>query len=349
MADSAAPRPVPAVFDIPGLRVGHVSLGDTGVTALVSTDPAGMVGAVDVRGGGPGTRETDLLDPHNTVQRVNAVMLSGGSAFGLAAADGAMRELESRGLGFAVFGDDVPGPRVPIVPAAVIFDLIIGDPDHRPSAGDGAAAVAVALDGDSSQAETGSVGAGCGATAGVLRGGVGTAQMAVAGQGSLESAHGTGAEYTVAALVVANPIGSVIDPGTGRFFGDPSRPPVDLQEFASLERPKPKLNTTIGVIATDCPLPQAQLERLAMTGHDGIARAVRPSHSPLDGDTLFAVSTATVDEYGATSPADADPDLYYALCDAAARCVEAAVVEAVAAASPGHGVAAWSDIAAAAH
>lgn len=335
-----------ATFDIPGIRVGHVSLGDTGVTALVAADPGGMVGAVDVRGGGPGTRETDLLDPHNTVQRVNAVVLSGGSAFGLAAADGAMRELESRGHGFAVFGEDVPGPRVPIVPAAVIFDLIIGDPSHRPGAADGAAAVTAALDGGTSGelrslCLSGSVGAGCGATAGVLRGGVGVAQMAVnAGEGN---------EFSVAALVVANPLGSVIDPETGRFYGDATRPPVDVARFGELERPTPKLNTTIGVIATDCPLPQSQLKRLAMTGHDGIARAVRPSHSPLDGDTLFAVSTASADTYGAHSPADADPELYYALCDASTRCVEAAIVDAVMSAKPDYNVVAWSDIAVTAH
>lgn len=344
MAATAENR-VETGFTIPGLRVGHVSLGDTGVTALVSTDPAGMTGAVDVRGGGPGTRETDLLDPHNTVQRVNAVVLSGGSAFGLAAADGAMRELESRGFGFAVFGEDIPGPRVPIVPAAVIFDLIIGDPSHRPTASDGAAAVRAALDAhaeaqledsDLTQQTVGSVGAGCGATAGVLRGGVGSAHITVAGL--------DGQEYTLAALVVANPLGSVIDPETGRFFGDLSRPPVDLEQFTALERPKPKLNTTIGVIATDCPLPQAQLKRLAMTGHDGIARAVRPSHSPLDGDTLFAVSTAEVSAHSPHSPADADPELYYALCEAAAACVERAIVEAVAHATAGYDVAAWSDI-----
>ena len=119
-------------LSLTGLTIGHASLGDTGVTAFAATDLAGMVGAVDVRGGGPGTRETDLLAPHNTVERISAIVLSGGSAFGLAAADGAMRELESRGLGFAVFGEGNPGPRVPIVPAAVIFDLIVGDPAHRP-------------------------------------------------------------------------------------------------------------------------------------------------------------------------------------------------------------------------
>lgn len=323
-------------FSLPGLALGHQSLGDTGVTALVSTSAAGMVAAVDQRGGGPGTRETDLLKPHNTVERVNAIVLAGGSAFGLAAADGAMRELESRGLGFAVFGEGNPGPRVPIVPAAVIFDLIIGDPNHRPSPEDGAAAVRAALDGHSGDAVSavpvGSVGAGCGATAGVLRGGFGVAQTRVG-------------DFTVAAAVVANPIGSVIDPDTGRFFGDPARPAVDLDAFAALVRPQPKLNTTIGVVATDCPVGIEKLERLAMTGHDGIARAVRPAHSPLDGDTLFAVSTAEPEAYtGSAADAAADPELYYALCDASARCVEAAVVRGVAAAEPGYGVAAWSEI-----
>lgn len=321
-------------FSLPGLALGHQSLGDTGVTALVSTSAAGMVAAVDQRGGGPGTRETDLLKPHNTVERVNAIVLAGGSAFGLAAADGAMRELESRGLGFAVFGEGNPGPRVPIVPAAVIFDLIIGDPNHRPSPEDGAAAVRAALDGHSGDAVSavpvGSVGAGCGATAGVLRGGFGVAQTRVG-------------DFTVAAAVVANPIGSVIDPDTGRFFGDPARPAVDLDAFAALVRPQPKLNTTIGVVATDCPVGIEKLERLAMTGHDGIARAVRPAHSPLDGDTLFAVSTAEPEAYTGSAAA-ADPDLYYALCDASARCVEAAIVRGVAAAEPGYGVAAWNEI-----
>ena len=206
-------------------------------------------------GGGPGTRETDLLDPHNSVERVHAVVLAGGSAFGLAAADGAMRELEARGVGFPVFGEDNPGPRVPIVPAAVIFDLIVGDPNHRPGAEDGVAAVRAAL--DSEPADTsGTVGAGCGALAGVLRGGFGRAQTTVV------SADGD-KEYIIAVAVVANPLGSPIDPATGRFYGDPTRPPVDTQAFAQLERPTPKLNTTIGVVATTCPLPPAQLERLA--------------------------------------------------------------------------------------
>lgn len=312
----------------PGLRIGHHSMGDTGVTALVAADPAGMLAAVDVRGGGPGTRETDLLAPHNTVQRVHAIVLTGGSAFGLAAADGAMLELERRGVGFPVFGEDAPGPRVPIVPAAVIFDLAVGSPQHRPTAADGVAAVARALDGTdvAGGAAAGSVGAGCGATAGVLRGGFGVVERRVG-------------EYMVGAAVVANPVGEVIDPATGLLFGDPARPAVDLERYRGLERLTPKLNTTIGVVYTDAPAPPAQLQRLAMTGHDGIARAVRPAHSPLDGDTLFAVSTAG--EVGA----GVDVEKLAQLCTAAAEAVEAAIVEAVTSAQPGYGVAAWSEIA----
>ncbi|GAB3078373.1 P1 family peptidase [Corynebacterium aquatimens] len=338
------------LIDVPGLALGHASLTDTGVSAVVSTSPAGMVGAVDVRGGGPGTRETDLLEPHNTVERVHAIVLAGGSAFGLAAADGAMVELERRGYGFPVFGEDNPGPRVPIVPAAVIFDLIVGDPNHRPSAADGAAAIRDALEGttlDGAVAAgptSGSVGAGCGATAGVLRGGFGQASQQVD-------------QYVVAAAVVANPVGAVIDPATGRFFGGGDHPDatrrVDLEKFNNLERPTPKLNTTIGVVATNAPLAPAQLKRLAMTGHDGIARAVRPAHSPLDGDTLFAVSTATPEEFFTQSrpQTDVDPvELMAQLSAASAACVEAAIVDAVASAestadSPELGITAWRDIA----
>lgn len=314
-------------IDAPSAITGHTSLGDTGVTALVAADPDGMAAAVDVRGGGPGTRETDLLEPHNTVERVHAILLCGGSAFGLAAADGAMAELERRGRGFPVFGEDAPGPRVPIVPAAVIFDLVVGDPAHRPTAADGAAAVAAALDGGAGSVGSGSVGAGCGATAGVLRGGFGHARARAAG-------------YTVEAFVVANPVGSVVDPATGLLYGDPAQPAVDMEAFAQLERPTPKLNTTIGVIATDAPLTKAQLKRVAMTGHDGIARAVRPAHSPLDGDTLFAVSTA---------PAGAAPvhdvEALAQLGQVGAGAIQAAIVDAVVSAESAYGVTAWRDIA----
>jgi len=310
------------LIDVPGLAVGHHSAGDTGVTAIVSRDPAGMVAGVDVRGGGPGTRETDLLAPHNTVERVHAIILAGGSAFGLAAADGAMRELERAGRGFPVLGEGRAGPRVPIVPAAVIFDLFVGDSTHRPTAADGAHAVRAALDGEA--AGSGSVGAGCGAMAGVLRGGVGQASQPVG-------------EYTVSALVVANPVGSVIDPATGRLWGDPQRPAVDLAAFGALEHPAAKLNTTIGVVATDAPLTPAQVTRLAMVGHDGIARAVRPAHSPLDGDTLFAVTTAA--ETGGVGV-----EKLTELTAAAADVVQVAIVDAIVRAEPGHGLGVWSAI-----
>lgn len=314
------------LVDVPSLRVGHASLGDTGVTAVVAESPAGMVAGVDVRGGGPGTREADLLEPHNTVERVHAIVLAGGSAFGLAAADGAMLELERAGRGFPVLGEGRPGPRVPIVPAAVIFDLFVGDATHRPTAQDGAAAVRAALEGTGEDASRrGSVGAGCGATAGVLRGGVGQASVTVG-------------EYTVSALVVANPVGSVIDPDTGRLWGDPARPPVDLEKFAALEHPAARLNTTIGVVATDAPVTTAQVTRLAMVGHDGLARAVRPAHSPLDGDTLFSVSTAAEN-------AGVGVEVLHALSAAAADVVERAVVDAVVSAGPGHGIGCWAEIA----
>ncbi len=158
--------------DAPCLQVGHLSLGDTGVTVLYP-GPHGALAAVDVRGGGPGTRETDLLEPHNTVERIHALVLAGGSAFGLAAADGVMRELAAGGVGFPVFGEGKPGPRVPIVPAAVIFDLAVGEVRY-PEAADGAAALRRALAGD--DPARGTVGAGCGATAGRLRGGFGRAR-----------------------------------------------------------------------------------------------------------------------------------------------------------------------------
>lgn len=312
------------LIDVPGLLVGHVSLGDTGVTAVVAESAAGMIAGVDVRGGGPGTRETDLLAPHNTVERVHAIVLAGGSAFGLAAADGAMLELERSGRGFPVLGEGRPGPRVPIVPAAVIFDLFVGDPTHRPTAEDGAAAIRAALSGDAPQQSSGGVGAGCGATAGVLRGGVGQASRQVG-------------EYTVSALLVANPVGEVIDPVTGRLWGDPSRPAVDLVRFGQLEHPASKLNTTIGVVATDAPVTVAQATRLAMVGHDGIARAVRPAHSPLDGDTLFVVATAE-------TATGVGVDELHELSAAAAEVVQAALVDAVTAAAPGHGLGIWAEI-----
>lgn len=345
----------------PGVGIGHVSLGDTGVSVLsfaAAGSGAGAVASVDVRGGGPGTRETDLLAPENTVGAVQAIVLAGGSAYGLAAADGAMAELESRGAGFRVFGPDSDGPVVPIVPAAVIFDLAVGDPQHRPTAADGQCATARALenvDGAATTTSTSNIGAGCGATAGKLRGGFGQASREAAG-------------YRVSAAVVANPVGEVVDAATGRMFGAPERAPVDPEKFADLPSPAASLNTTIGVIATNAPLSKAQLRRLAMCGHDGISWAVRPAHSPLDGDTLFAVSTAAK-EPAAKETADSPPpnsssmvddpatttettaaetittETMTALCAASSQVVCDAIVHAVVHAEPGYGLPTYSQLA----
>ncbi|WP_165241453.1 P1 family peptidase [Corynebacterium lizhenjunii] len=293
------------------VAVGHARVGDTGVTALYC-GPSGGIGAVDVRGGGPGTRETDLLAPHNTVERVHAFVLSGGSAFGLAAADGAMRELARHGEGFAV------GPlRVPIVPAAVIFDLAAGAPTY-PDAATGAQALRAARSAwhDHRAPDSGSVGAGFAAVAGKLRGGFGYARVPAAGT-------------YVEAFIVANPVGEVICPRTGRLYGAPGLEPVDAPTYAALPHPRASLNTTIGVVATPAPLSKAQAKRLALAGHDGIARAVRPAHSPMDGDTIFA--WADTQGRGGTCSVEQVAQLSAASADA----VQAAIVDAVVAAQPG--------------
>ena len=304
-----------------GINIGHYSDTDTGVTVLYC-GPGGALGSVDVRGGGPGTRETDLLQPHNTVERVHAVVLSGGSAFGLAAADGVMNELAEQGIGFPVFGEEKPGPRVPIVPGAVIFDLLVGP--SRPGPEEGAAALRAALAGND---ETmGTVGAGVGATAGKLRGGFGLATRRVG-------------QYEVSAAMVANPVGEVIDPQSGRLYGAPGSTAVNAAAYRALPHPaESKLNTTIGAVLTDAPINTAQAQRLAMTAHDGIARAVRPAHSPLDGDTIFALSTAQ------RPAADSGALAMTPLCAAAADAVEEAIVNAVTAAEPGLGLSVYRDL-----
>ncbi|WPF68212.1 P1 family peptidase [Corynebacterium sp. 21KM1197] len=291
-----------SLTDIPGLAVGHHSMESTGVTVIRVTDGDGALAAVDVRGGGPGTRETDLLEPHNTVERVHAITLAGGSAFGLAAADGVMRGLAQQKVGFPV----TQGIRIPIVPGAVIFDLLVGK-QSLPGAAQGVEALK-----DSyrvgQEPRRGSVGAGCGATAGRLRGGVGQAALKVG-------------DYCVAALVVANPMGEVVNPQDGVFWADPSHK-VDPESFGKLSATGASLNTTIGVIATDAPLTSTQAKRLAMSGHDGLSRAVRPAHLPMDGDTLFALSTAW-------QPLGVDTPVLAHLCSGAAEVVSRAIVDAV--------------------
>ncbi|HEY5852857.1 MAG TPA: P1 family peptidase [Aldersonia sp.] len=346
-----------ALTDVVGLRVGHhheldpdAAVGSgvaTGVTVVLA--PGGAVAAVDVRGGGPGTRETDLLDPSNSVQRVHAVLLTGGSAYGLAAADGVMRWLEEHGEGIDLTEPDATrsGPIVPIVPAAVIYDLPVGDPAVRPDAEFGYRAAATASGGDFLR---GSVGAGTGARAGSLKGGVGSA--------SVVFEDGPAVGVTVAALIVANPVGSVFDPQTGLpwgtgtdgadFFGLIAASAEQVATARDLDDKKTSLNTTIGVIGTDAALPATACRRIATAGHDGLARAIRPVHSPLDGDTLFALATGSVPVPPPDPPLPPEfPDhlaVTAQLCAAAAVCVERAVVDAVLAASSVAGIPAYREL-----
>nr|WP_294691459.1 P1 family peptidase [uncultured Friedmanniella sp.] len=286
---------------VAGFEIGHHTAdGDgwlTGTTVVLAPD--GAVGGVDVRGGGPGTRETDLLDPSTLVERVQAVVLTGGSAYGLAAADGVMSGLEERGLGFPVGPE--PGQVVPIVPAAVIFDLGRGGQfGHRPTAAFGAAALTAAQPG---RPASGCVGAGTGAQCGGLKGGFGYAEQALP-DGS-----------TVAAAVVVNAVGSAVDPATGRLWADTDRrlPEPDEDTRAALaaagRSAAPSLATTIGVVLTDRSLTKAQARKVAAVGHDGLARAVRPVHSMTDGDTIFCLASGRF-------PAPEDPRAAFAGFDA---------------------------------
>ena len=325
-------RPTGTLVDVEGLAVGHATRTRDGWlsgTTVVLTGPDGAVAGVDVRGGGPGTRETDLLDPRNAVDRVHAVVLTGGSAFGLAAADGVMAHLEEQGIGLRVGGSD--GPLVPIVPAAVVFDLGRGgDAACRPDASVGREAAAGASSG---AVVEGSVGAGTGTVAGGLRGGVGSASQVLD--------DGT----TVGALVVVNAVGSVLDPTTGELWGarhliagDPRPPGVDVaavQRFLAAvaqERADraaavgPGGATTLVVVATDATLTKAQCAKLAGISHDGLARAVSPVHTMFDGDTAFGLSTAR-------RPAP-DALRLHGVLTAAADCTTRAVVHAVLAAEP---------------
>ncbi|SDU90272.1 L-aminopeptidase/D-esterase [Microlunatus sagamiharensis] len=270
---------------IDGFEVGHRTAdGDgwlTGTTVVLARD--GAVGGVDVRGGGPGTRETDLLDPSALVEQVHAVVLTGGSAYGLAAADGVMAGLEAQGVGLPVGPD--PAHVVPIVPGAVVFDLGRGGAfGHRPDAGFGRDALAAASADDPAR---GCVGGGTGAVSGGLKGGLGWAELEVPG-----SATGV----RVAAVVVLNAAGSLLDPG-GRLWADRARglgTPTAGEREALLEARRtapPSLNTTIGAVLTDATLTKAQARKVAAVAHDGLARAVAPVHSMTDGDTIFCLAS----------------------------------------------------------
>ncbi|MFG3038940.1 P1 family peptidase [Streptomyces sp. NPDC048330] len=323
-----------AVTDVAGLRVGHARVAGPGAlsgTTVVLAPAGGMTAAVDVRGGGPGTRETDALDPRNLVERIDAVVLTGGSAYGLDAAAGVMAWLEGRHRGVRVGPD--PSHVVPVVPAACVFDLGRGGGfTARPDASTGRAAVEAAdASGDHARVETGAVGAGTGAVVGGMRGGVGTASAV------LESG------ITVGALVVVNAVGSAIDPATGVPYGSlfdggrPVVPPREVHEAAlrRLARAReaaapPPLNTTLAVVATDAALTRAQARKVAGTAHDGIARAVRPVHLMNDGDTVFALATGARE-----LPAAPGPLALNEILAAGADLVTRAIVRAVLAAPGG--------------
>ncbi|MFD7894204.1 P1 family peptidase [Streptomyces sp. NPDC059743] len=315
-----------ALTDVAGLRVGHARVAGgralTGTTVVLAPQ-GGVVAAVDVRGGGPATRETDALDPRNIVERIDAIVLTGGSAYGLDAASGVVAWLEERKRGVRVGPD--PAQVVPVVPAAGVFDLGRGgDWRIRPDAATGRAAVeAAAFTASGAPVAEGSVGAGTGAVVGPLKGGIGTASTV------LDSG------VTVAALVVANAAGSAVDPLTGVLYGryfsgrtEYPRPDVHvaaqlrLAELREQNGPAP-LNTTLAVVATDAELSRAQAQKLAGTAHDGIARAVRPVHLLNDGDTVFALST------GRRALAKEDPLALNEVLAAGADVVTRAIVRAV--------------------
>jgi L-aminopeptidase/D-esterase-like protein len=333
---------VSAITDVGGIRVGQhhrvdadATLGSgwaSGTTVVLT--PPGTVGAVDGRGGAPGTRETDLLEPSNSVRHVDAVVLTGGSAYGLAAADGVMSWLEEQGRGVAMEGGVVP-----IVPAAVVYDLPVGGWQCRPSAAFGYSAAEAA----GTEVALGTVGAGAGARVGVLKGGVGTASV------TLESG------VTVGAIVVVNAAGEVIDTATGlpwqadqiEEFGL-TRPPADqIAAFAARNVEFSALNTTIAVIATDAALSPAGCHRIAIAAHDGLARTIRPCHTPLDGDTVFALATGAVEvPPDPETPASMSPEvpLITAVGAAAADVLARAVLVGVLAAESVAGIPTYRDM-----
>ena len=271
---------------VEGIKVGHHTLTErpTGCTAILVDGDA--VGGVSQRGGAPGTRETDLLDPLNMVDKVNAVVLAGGSAFGLEAATGAVRWLEEHNIGWPA------GPsKVPIVPAAILFDLGVGgNPTIRPTADCGYKAAEAATTG---AVPEGSVGAGAGATVGKL-GGAGRSTKSGIGTASITLPNG----LVVAALVAVNAVGDIVDPATGKIVAgvrNPDNTFADarkiLRSGASAQPPRAGENTTIGLVATNAKLTKSQATRMALMADDGYARAISPAHTNGDGDTIFSLAT----------------------------------------------------------
>jgi L-aminopeptidase/D-esterase-like protein len=336
MTEILLPGPRNLITDVPGLRVGNASDPRLKSGATVLTADAPFVASVDVRGGAPGTRETDLLAPGRLVAQVDALVLSGGSAFGLDAASGVMDRLHAAGRGFFV-ADGVP--RVPIVPAAILFDLANGgakDWTENPYRALGAAA----FDAASREFALGSEGAGTGAMTQTVMGGLGSASFVLPDR------------TTVGALVAVNAVGSTLAPGSRHFlaaqfevddeFGGlgPFAARVPLQPFA-FGKPgpaDPRTNTTIAIVATDAALDKAGARRLAEVAHGGFARAIHPSHTPFDGDLIFAVSTG--------SRTIASPLDELQLGAAAATCVARAVARGICAArpQPGNLLPCWRDL-----
>lgn len=298
-----------SITDVPGIKVGHATDLERATGCTVILCEAGAVVGVDQRGGAPGTRETDLARPSHLVQQAHAVVLAGGSAFGLAAADGVMRWLAGRGIGY-----DAGGVRVPIVPAAILFDLDLGDPRAYPDAEMGWRACEAARSGP---VEEGTVGAGTGATVGkilgirhAMKGGVGTAAETL----------GTG--LVVGALMAVNALGDVIDPANGQIIAGVRLPDGRFADTVSILRQGAlggftASATVIGVVATNARLDKEGACKVAQMAQDGLARAVRPSHTMYDGDTIFAL---------ATGEREADVTLVGAL---AAEAVASAIVRAV--------------------
>lgn len=336
------------IVNVPGITAGHwtdldAATGCTVIMCAEGPDSLPTVGGVAVRGGSPGTRETDLLDPIRRVNRVHAVVLSGGSAFGLAAANGAQRWLEERGIGF-----ETQSGRVPIVPAAILYDLGVGRSDVRPDMAAGYAACDAALMGTESgeQVAVGSVGAGAGATVAkafgldrAVKGGVGSA-CCVLSDG-----------VAVGAVVAVNAVGGIWDHRDGSLIAGPRRrdgsmaDPVEvmLTGEAAAEQPPGSesgdkesglVNTTIGVVATDAGLDKMQANFVASSAHDGLALAIRPCHTPTDGDTLFCLATGR-------NPAPAD---LMAIVTAATQVTALAVIDAVQSATGLGGVPALGEL-----
>jgi L-aminopeptidase/D-esterase-like protein len=320
------PGPNNAITDVPGIKVGHFTGNPlTGTTVVIAEkNGQGVAGGVSQRGGAPGTRETDLLKPENMVQIVNAFTLSGGSAYGLAAASGVMQCLEGQGMGFPVGGGNV----VPIVPSAILFDPgRCGAPfTFRPNFNFGLAACSAAQPGPVPQ---GNVGAGAGAVSGSVKGGLGTASVVLSNG------------IIVGAIVAVNSVGSTFDDNGNLFAAS-----LELAgEFGNLipikggPSPKPSKpsavpggllkNTTIAVVATNVELTKTQATKIAQMADDGLARAIKPTHTPFDGDTVFAVGTARI-SMASLLPTFGDPSVVeYVIGGAAADTLSRAVVHAI--------------------